>query len=108
MLFRRSSDALLQAIVAEIVSHYRWRKASQRFAPHTSDRIAASVHLRPRAADTTRGEKRGTVSCDVARTFSSRASRKCDFGASVHALVSIIFLLTSFCVDSIHSISCNR
>src|ERR1700724_1550986 len=50
----------------------------------------------------------GRVSCDVTRTFSSRASRACDFGASVHALVSIIFLLTSFCVDSIHSISCNR
>src|SRR6266446_687120 len=49
----------------------------------------------------------GRVSCDVARTFSARASRACDFGASLHALVSIIFLLTSFCVDSIHSISCN-
>src|SRR5467141_786658 len=50
----------------------------------------------------------GRVSCDVARTFSSRASRACDFGASLQAPVSIIFLLTSFCVDSIHSISCNK
>src|SRR5438445_13861640 len=50
----------------------------------------------------------GGVSCDGTLTFSLRASRACDFGASLHALVSIIFLLTSFCVDSIHSISCNR
>jgi len=31
-----------------------------------------------------------------------------DFGAPLCASDSIIFLLTSFCVDSIHSISCNN
>src|SRR5664279_5465470 len=42
------------------------------------------------------------VSCGVRRTFSSRASRAGDFGALLRASVLIIFLLTSFCVDSIH------
>ena len=40
------------------------------------------------------------------RFFLARATRG-DFGASWSALDSIIFFLTSFCVDSIHSISCN-
>src|ERR1700674_5302116 len=70
--------------------------------------IAASVLLKRASGGHNAIGDHGRVSCNVARTFSSRASRACDFGASVHALVSIIFLLTSFCVDSIHSISCNR
>jgi|ERR1700691_409540 hypothetical protein len=45
---------------------------------------------------------------DARETFLSRASRSCDFGATLRAPVSIIFLLTSLCVDSIHSISCNK
>jgi hypothetical protein len=38
----------------------------------------------------------------------SRARRSRDFGATLHTTFSIIFLLTSFCDDSIHSTSCNK
>ena len=38
---------------------------------------------------------------DAARIFSSE-SRACDFSTALHAVVPIIFLLTSFPVDSIH------
>jgi hypothetical protein len=36
------------------------------------------------------------------REIFSSGSRACDFSTALHALVSIIFLLTSFPVDSIH------
>src|ERR1700704_2278656 len=80
--------------------------AKVRAAPARRHRCQRSFETHERQKQPTKDH--GRVSCDVARTFSSRARRACDFGASVHALVSIIFLLTSFCVDSIHSISCNR
>ena len=47
--------------------------------------------------------------CNViaSRFFLAQVTRG-DFGATCSARNSIIFLLTSFCVDSIHSISCNK
>ena|ERR1700675_975993 len=38
------------------------------------------------------------------REIFSRASHYCDFSTALHACVSIIFLLTSFRVDSIHQL----
>src|SRR4029077_11032559 len=76
-------------------------------AAQSASSAASLLFERARGGHNVMGDH-GKVSCDVTRTFSWRASRACDFGASVHALVSIIFLLTSLCVDSIHSISCNR
>jgi hypothetical protein len=46
-------------------------------------------------------------SSTIMQFFSARDSPG-DFGTPLHASVSIIFLLTSFCVDSIHSTSCNK
>ena len=50
---------------------------------------------------------RKTANGIASRFFLARVTRG-DFGASLNALDSIIFFLTSFCVDSIHSISCNK
>src|SRR5208337_1550746 len=107
--FKPAINALLQAMRhQEIVSHYRLRKVPRRFAPRNRAGIARMFSLEARARG---GQKKipahTAQSCDVLQIFLARDSRS-DLGVSSRTSASIIFLLTSFCVDSIHSNSCNR
>src|ERR1700691_1606377 len=73
--------------------------------PEQEDGRWSSVDGRSRFAN---DEQLMTCDSSTIMQFFSAHDSPCDFGTPFHASVSIIFLLTSFCVDSIHSTSCNK
>src|ERR1700686_1168231 len=104
------SDALRMRRVKqsslEIVFHYRCRRGDRRFAGRHRVCFAKLCKKITAITNSERARKKMRDESEEAmrREIFSRASHSRDFSTGLHACVSIIFLLTSFRVDSIHQL----